>query len=321
VPDGFLVPGKKDGGVYVVRMDSEDLTKTTDTVKITAKKNNYFYHMGYWVDLNGDGRKDFITARSNAKKGHGELVWLEHPEDGLDSTDSWTEHVLGNLADVSFDLQVLPEYKDEVVVFSAHFFDEAIRMVRISTVDGSLIDSKTIDDTNILSAYNASLVDLNNDGNRQLLVNNHETKDKKTGIWAYEFPADPMADEWTRKTIASDFHNAFSMTVPNMAPGFGYAVWPNGKHEGERAHILVAGDGDHAAHCLYPTGDAANFEYENEVFKNAGGTVGALAFSDLNEDGWQEVWMPNYDNGYIMLFSMKNQADQSATEKILAAIQ
>lgn len=40
--------------------------------------------MGYWVDLNGDGRKDFITARSNAKAGQGELVWFEHPEGGLD---------------------------------------------------------------------------------------------------------------------------------------------------------------------------------------------------------------------------------------------
>ena len=69
VPDGFLVPGHKNGGVYVVRMDPDNLTQVTSTVEITAKKKDYFYHMGYWVDLNGDGRKDFITARSNAKAG------------------------------------------------------------------------------------------------------------------------------------------------------------------------------------------------------------------------------------------------------------
>lgn len=40
--------------------------------------------MGQWVDLNGDGRLDFITARSNAKANQGELVWLEHPEGGLE---------------------------------------------------------------------------------------------------------------------------------------------------------------------------------------------------------------------------------------------
>jgi len=286
VPDGFLVPGKKDGGIYIVRMDENELTKVVDTVKISDKKNNYFYHMGYWVDLNGDGRKDFITARSNAKKGKGELVWLEQPEDGLDSGEPWVEHVLGNYADVIFEVQTMPEYENEIVVFAAHFFDKAIRMTRVSTVDGSLVASKTIDDTEIDAAYSAKMVDLNNDGSRQLLVNNHETKNKKTGIWAYEFPKDPMSDDWSRKTIATDFHNAFSMTVPNMSPGFSYAVWPNGQHEGERAHIMVAGDGDHSAHCLYPTGDSSEFEYTNTIFADAKGTVGALAFSDLDGDGW-----------------------------------
>ena len=42
------------------------------------------------------------------------------------------------------------------------------------------------------------MVDLNADGNRQLMVNNHETKSKLNGIWAYEFPKDPMNDDWTR---------------------------------------------------------------------------------------------------------------------------
>lgn len=146
VPDGFLVPLKSNGGIYAVRIDPQDVTKTTGTVKISAKKDGYFYHMGYWVDLNGDGRKDYITARSNAKKGQGELLWFEHPEKGLDSGTSWVEHSLGNLADVAFELVTLPEYKEEIVVFSAHFFDEAVRMIRVSTVDGSLVATRTIDD-------------------------------------------------------------------------------------------------------------------------------------------------------------------------------
>jgi len=104
VPDGFLVPMKTNGGIYIVRMDGTDLTKTTGTVKITGKSDGKFYHMGYWVDLNGDGRKDFITARSNAKAGQGELLWLEHPEAGLNSGAPWVEHVLGNMADVAFDV-------------------------------------------------------------------------------------------------------------------------------------------------------------------------------------------------------------------------
>ena len=55
--------------------------------------------MGTWIDLNGDGRKDFITARSNAKAGGGELVWFEHPAGGL--TDAvWIEHVVASGPDV-----------------------------------------------------------------------------------------------------------------------------------------------------------------------------------------------------------------------------
>lgn len=31
VPDGFLVPGKSDGNIYIVTMDASDITKTTGT--------------------------------------------------------------------------------------------------------------------------------------------------------------------------------------------------------------------------------------------------------------------------------------------------
>ena len=226
VPDGFLVPMHGNGGVYVVRMDESDLTKTKDTVKITAHKGGYFYHMGEWIDMNGDGRKDFLTARSNGKAGHGELLWLEHPEDGLNASDSWTEHIVGNLADISFTMETSEAYPDEIILYIPSFFDEAVRMVRVSTVDGTLVANKTIDDTLIQSAYSTTLVDLNGDGKRQLMVNNHEKKDKDTGIWAYEFPEDPWNDDWTRVALATNFHNAFSLTAPNMSPGFPYVFYP-----------------------------------------------------------------------------------------------
>ena len=113
-----------------------------------------------------------------------------------------------------------------------------------------------------------------------------------------------MNDDWTRKTIATGFKNAFSLLVPNMAPGFPYPMYPNGKKEGERAHIMVAGDGTNSAHALYPTGDALEFDYEKTVFDVAGGTIGCLAFTDLDEDGWTEIWMPNYSKSYIELFKL-----------------
>lgn len=52
-------------------MDASDITLAKNTYKISPAKSGYFYHMGEWIDLNGDGRKDFLTARSNAKAGGG----------------------------------------------------------------------------------------------------------------------------------------------------------------------------------------------------------------------------------------------------------
>lgn len=310
VPDGFLVPGHKNGGVYVIQMDSSDLTKTTNTVKISPDKDDYFYHMGKWVDMNGDGRKDFITARSNATAGDGELVWFEHPEDGLNATP-WTEHVVTKGPDVGIEVDVLSDFKNEVVVFATQFFDQKVAFYRVSTVDGTLVESRTIDDSTILDAYSVALVDLNGDGKRELLVNNHEKDDKTNGVFAYTVPDDLMTGTFEKYTIASGFKNAWSLFVPNMAPGFPYAVWPHGYKRGERAHILVAGDGDHDAHILAPTGDASSFEYEDYIAVEAGGTVGALATADLDGDGWLEMYMPNYDKGYIQVFKLAAAASQA----------
>lgn len=117
VPDGFLVPGHTDGGVYILDMDHTDVTKSLGKYTL-SKKKGYFHHMGFWVDLNGDGRKDFLTARSNAKAGEGELLWLEHPEGGF-KTENWTEHVLNNMADVGIEMVEMSHYENEIVVFSA----------------------------------------------------------------------------------------------------------------------------------------------------------------------------------------------------------
>ena len=301
MPDGFLVPGKSDGGVYIVTVDDSDITKTTGTFKLSAKKSGFFYHMGEWVDMNGDGRKDFLTARSNAKANGGELVWFEHPAAGLTSA-TWTEHVVSSGPDVGIQVVSVPQFKNEVVVFAAEFFNQKVSFYRVSTLDGSLVASREIDATEIQSAYSVTYVDINNDGVKELLVNNHEKSNTDNGIWAYHFPTDWMTGDFTRSTVAQGFKNKFSLTIPNMAPGFPYAFWPEVAKEGkEPAHIVVAGDGDHTAHLLTPT-DAKNFTYVTDTIKEEKGTVGALAWADLDGNGWNELYVPDYDSSLIEVF-------------------
>jgi len=212
----------------------------------------------------------------------------------------------------------MDQYPGELVVFAAEFFNEKLSMYRVSLTDGTLVDSRIIDDSTILAAYSVALVDLNGDGKQQLLVNNHETKQKTNGIWAYSLPEDGdlMNGEFVKNTIATEFNVVFNLFVPQMSPGFPYAVWPHGKEDGERAHVFVAGDGDQSAHDLYPS--EGEFGYTDDLIVNAKGTVGALAFTDLNNDGWTEMWMPNYDKSYVELF--KFRAPTPADEKVTEAV-
>jgi len=85
-----------------------------------------------------------------------------------------------------------------------------------------------------------------------------------------------------------------------MCPGFPYPVYPSVKEFGVgAAHILVAGDGDHSVHLMRPNGAGG---YTREVIKNLGGTIGSLTFADIDNDGWVEFFVPNYDNNFIEVY-------------------
>ena len=133
-------------------MDPSVLTTVTKAVRLAPEKSGYFYHMGNWVDMNNDGRKDYIIARTDGKPGKGELIWLEHPEDGIASVP-WTEHLITTGPDVCTSIYTFEEFPDEIVLFAAEFFDETLAFYRISTIDGSLITKRVIDDQSVLRAY------------------------------------------------------------------------------------------------------------------------------------------------------------------------
>mmetsp|Transcript_14559 Transcript_14559/g.31657 ORF Transcript_14559/g.31657 Transcript_14559/m.31657 type:complete len:913 (-) Transcript_14559:60-2798(-) len=103
VTDGFLVPGKDKGGLYVVRNPGNSvsekrvcLTGVTNLqdVIINSGESDWFYHRALWMDLTGDGRLSILAARAKLPllqgnngaqeeggktKGKGQLVWLERP--------------------------------------------------------------------------------------------------------------------------------------------------------------------------------------------------------------------------------------------------
>ena len=221
--------------------------------------------------MNGDGRKDLLIGRTNAKaqrEGDGELIWLEHPAaDALDGTE-WTEHVITTGPDVWTSIDTMAAYPGELIVWSAQFFDETVSVHRVSLTDGTLKSSKVIDNNTIamegykvMRGFKFHPVDLNGDGNKQVLYSNQEGDSSVNGVWVYEVPADIISGTYTKHTLATGFERAWKYWLSDIgAPGFTFVFYPDG-NTSSRAHILVCGQGNERLWLLTPIGNASQFEY------------------------------------------------------------
>jgi hypothetical protein len=110
ISDGFLVPGKNKGGLYVIQRpgnrDSEwSVCITGGSRSSSIADHGWFYHRSVWLDLTGDGRKSILTARAklNTMKGSkvtAQLVWLEMPKpDRIDQASGTPLEVDGTVFD------------------------------------------------------------------------------------------------------------------------------------------------------------------------------------------------------------------------------
>jgi hypothetical protein len=68
VADGFLVPGKDRGGIYVVNNPANKESEWSIPLTDPFSTDRWFYHKSIWVDLTGDGRQSILTARAKLSK-------------------------------------------------------------------------------------------------------------------------------------------------------------------------------------------------------------------------------------------------------------
>ena len=68
VADGFLVPGKDRGGIYVVNNPAHKESEWSIPLTDPFSTDRWFYHKSIWVDLTGDGRQSILTARAKLRK-------------------------------------------------------------------------------------------------------------------------------------------------------------------------------------------------------------------------------------------------------------
>jgi hypothetical protein len=187
VCDGFLVPGKDRGGLYIVQNPGnpklERTVSLTSDVSARPRNNDnnstnsndrWFYHRAVWVDLTGDGRQSILTARCKVSYGEedtgimsgitksGELVWLECPagvSDPLEHTP-WKTHVLARGPDVMFSVADLDPTDDTIEVIASEFFSKRVSLHSIKRGKRPKVTfSRSIDD-HCGAAFGSILADL-----------------------------------------------------------------------------------------------------------------------------------------------------------------
>lgn len=200
VTDGFLVPGKDKGGLYVVRNPGNSVSERS--VCLTGVMNlrgdvingesDWFYHRAVWIDLTSDGRQSILAARAklpllkgnaqddNGSLGKGQLVWLERPMphtsdartgtpldvDGTvfdpfsPANTPWKLRVLDEGPDVMFSVADLDPKDETVEVIASQFFSKKLSLHSIKLGLDPKVTFRRVIDDRCGSAFSSVLADL-----------------------------------------------------------------------------------------------------------------------------------------------------------------
>eukprot|EP00051_Salpingoeca_urceolata_P014863 m.189660 g.189660 ORF g.189660 m.189660 type:complete len:421 (+) comp18212_c0_seq5:173-1435(+) len=299
VPDGFLVPGKNTGGIHLIQNPRGGVNATAKT--LTVPKKDFFYHHAEWIDINLDGRLDLLTARASKPvfgSSGGELLWLEQPASNPFSA-GWKEHVITEGPDVYTISRKVNN--NTLEVFSAEFFTtQSVRSYMVALGKGTIIGEPTVIDDTIGPPESLNLVDLNADGNMELLVNSH-VGGQGGGVYAFTLPKTGKSAKYTLATGFPVTEKGSNQASPGILTPF----FPTANETSGPPHILVAGDGSQAAYLMTPTG---NFTYNRTTIVTVDGVIGQVAAADIDNDGYSEFFVPDYDKGKLSAYTFAPMA-------------
>ncbi|XP_067667929.1 uncharacterized protein [Haliotis asinina] len=307
-PGGFLVPLKTHGTIGLFDLS---VSPPRGPFTITSSADSaWFYHRVLWKDMNGDGRIDAVTCRAKKPlfgQAQGELVWYEHPATGA-LEHPWTMHVLAKGPDVYFDFLTLktPGGTFDCIV-TAGFFSKSLNIYWTTDSsnkwnDASKIKSRVIDNT-FGEVFDVQAVDLNGDGGLDLLVSGYGAQ--SANLYSFEIPNDFRTEKFTRHTLAAGF-SPRQKGVGHGAPGSAQTVYPTSSTKGKPL-VLLSGDDDGRAYLLKPSSaSGSDWTYDKETFLDVGqGTVGEPAVKDVDGDGYKEIFVPAYNQGYVYVYTFK----------------
>jgi hypothetical protein len=309
IPDGFLPPFKTKSCIYITDQNGSN----GGNVHCATGKKKGFYHEVKWYDFDGDGLKDMLTSRTIKTgpiwdpKFTGELIWYKNPGRNHMLEVQWEENIIVEGPDVIF---YPKEYGPGYAVFASEFFSKRI-VVHFLSSDGKFESTRIIDDSESLgSPFSVELVDIDGDGQQEILATNHEDSIEASAVFAYTMPSDLKDGAFERHTLATNIFDTVDKDKPGMAsPGFAHAFYPRINQTSGRKHLVVSGDGAHDVWFLRPTGD--NFEdYEPIRVDNWKGTTGQMLLHDFSGDGIMDVLVPDNDQWTLRAFTFEQVFEQ-----------
>ncbi|CAE7036232.1 RH40 [Symbiodinium natans] len=307
VGNGFLVPTHTTGGVYILEASTQPTT-LKEPVKISKDlsgrlpDSGWFYHQAHFVDMDGDGRQDVLTARCEYgvwpwDKKQGELVWLKQPAKDALNGQPWEERELGPGPDFLFCVHpnssrlslVAPEFVSGRVVY--WYMQE----------DGSM-RSRLLDDT-IGPGFSCSWVDLNADGHLDLLVTNHAAENGS--VFAYSFSSEDIVTAGVSRHVLATGFTPAKIDKGKASPGDAMAFQPQTNLTG-KPHIFVSGDNSNSIFLLTPKSkDPANWTYMLEQVQDFGADIGRPSIGDVDGNGFADIFVPLYDAKKIVHYEFR----------------
>jgi hypothetical protein len=241
-----------------------------------VENQRWYYHQGYFHDMDGDGLKDIVTVRSAFKPFQfrcppvGELLYFRNPGAALKADVPWEARVLVGLPaeragpEINFTMRDLDgDAVPEII--ATHFTTSDHITVFGAPAGGVWADAsaaKPLRRKVIMTGqgrpFGVQASDLNRDGRLDIIATNHQgdgcfanTRDAIPGrVIAIEQPASGRLfdDEWPLHILKDNIRPNPTVPVPvrppgRLAPNTARAFWPVKWQEGfVRPWIVVSGD-------------------------------------------------------------------------------
>lgn len=328
VADGFLFPGKRTGGIHLVKV-SDGLS--VDITKVTEDKDSWFYHHSEWADMNLDGILDLVAARSVSPFVFGstdsELVWIKNNGDGTFGSTQ----VITKGPGVAFRMIDIDGDGSLEVVATEFFKNQQLALYTCPEASWAECATKQTTLEFVISSgegpfFDLELVDLNGDGKTDILCTAQQYTEgsllnKKTipgRALAFEQPAGWSAgstEAWTRHVISDVYLPAPKQPQGSGAPG-APSSFIKDTGDGGKPHVLMSSDDGGSVVILEPASQAPEdwkyntyTVYTSQATTSQGvSTMGTAIAADVDGDGRAEIIIPSYAENKLLMYTIDRES-------------